>query len=116
MRKLKNKIENLLARWETDSINERELLFEAEELFGQHYEAKELPKTNYESILIEILSHLEVLHHQLIIKDDIPAFRKFLNVTEDKELQAWKEWEKYWESINFDDRKMLLRSNEFYST
>ena len=93
MKNLRNSIIDLLDRWENNSINEEKVLIEAEVLFDNHYKEQDYPKNDYRSIIIEVLSQLEIIHHQWILKEDISQIRKFLNTTTDNELKAWRDWQ-----------------------
>lgn len=114
--KIKKEINNLLSNWEEGELDEYGLLDESEKLFKRTFKGIEFSKSDYRSIVTEVLSHLEILNHQLIIKEDIPTIRKFLNTNKGNEIEAWKVWEKYWNEIDFDNRKEQLLENEFYST
>jgi len=115
MENISETILNLLDQWEAGTINELEVLNESEKLYLQHYQGNEIPKSDYKSIPIEVLSHLEILHHQWIIKDDIPIIRTFLNTSDGNELEAWKNWEKYWNAIDLDNRKEQIKNIELYT-
>jgi len=115
MNNLKDKIYSLLNRWRTDSISKEQVLIEAEDLFGKYYKGVDFPMSDYKSILIEILSQLEIINHQWIIKDDIPAILEFMKTSKGNELQAWEKWEEYWNKIDFEKREKLLGNCEFYT-
>ncbi len=108
-------IKDLLEQWELGKIDEKHVHSQAETLWGQedwpNY-SKEDPK----SIAIEVLSQLDILNVQLIMKEDIPILIEFLNTEPGKELEAWKKWEKYWNNIDFEKRKMLVKDNPYYIT
>jgi hypothetical protein len=116
MKKLREAIGDLMNQWEVGAIDEHTVLVEAEKLFEQYYQGIDYPKSDFRSILVEILSQLEILHHQWIIKEDISVIKAFLNTTRGNELQAWDNWIEYWESIDFEQRKNRLKGNEFYTT
>ena len=114
MNNLRNTIIDLLDRCENNIINEEIVLIEAEVLFGKHYLDIDYPKNDYRSIIIEVLSQLEIIHHQWILKDDISQIRKFLNTSTGNELNAWKDWENYWQNIDFKKRDILIKTSTFY--
>ena len=58
---------------------------------------------------------LEVLNHQLIIEQDIPAILTFLATPFGEENQAWQAWETYWTRIDFEARRNELAGHGYYS-
>lgn len=73
-------------------------------------------KQEYISILEEIVGQLGILHHQYMMKKDVPAFLKFLDAEPGTYEQAWQEWEEYWENIDSEARRKELEKNPFYLT
>ena len=109
-------IQTLLERWQSGVIDEREVHEEAEMLWDEHEEWPTFPEHHPESIAIEVLSHLEILNHQLITREDIPAMLTFLDTPPGKELQGWKAWRRYWEGLDLRSRQKALKDNPYYST
>ena len=62
----RNSIQTLLERWQSGLIDERHVHEEAERLCEQYEEWPTLSEHHPESIALEVLSHLEILNHQLI--------------------------------------------------
>ncbi len=106
---------DLLARWRLDQLTEVELHEEIESIWERD-DWSQYPHEDSRSILVEVLSQLEVLNHQLIIKEDIPAIVDFLSTPKGKELEAWKNWMAYWDNVDYERRKQLLKHNPYYST
>ena len=109
-------IQILLERWGSGTIDEREVHEEAERLCDQYEEWPTLPERHPESIAMEVLSHLEILNHQLITREDIPAMLAFLDTPLGKERQGWKTWRRYWDRLNLRSRRKVLKHNLYYST
>ncbi len=109
-------LRRLLARWQSGELNERTVHQEAEVLWEANDSWPECEDTDPRSIGIEALSHLDILNHQLITREDIPAFLHFLEAPEGHESDAWREWRKYWETVDFDARKCELADNAYYIT
>ena len=74
-----------------------------------------LPETDPRSIPFEVVSHLDILNHQLIVPSDIPAIVEFLDAPEGREIDAWARWREYWDSIDFEARKLELVADPYYS-
>ena len=96
-------------------IDEREVHEEAERLCDHYEEWPMFPEHHPESIAIEVLSHLEILNHQLITREDIPAMLTFLDTPLGKELRGWKTWRRYWDGLNLHSRQNVLKNNPYYS-
>lgn len=107
-------IRRLLESWRTGEIDTRRVHEEAEELFDQ-LEERKYPRDHPQSILVEILSQLEILNHQLITSDDIPAMLAFLDARPGEELEAWERWQRYWDELDLDRRIAALRDDPYYS-
>lgn len=106
---------DLLERWKLGQLTEIELHEEIES-FWERGNWPQFPREDPRSILVEVLSQLDILNHQLIAKDDIPAIIEFLHTPKGKELEAWKSWKEYWASVDYERRKQLLKHNPYYST
>jgi len=76
----------------------------------------EYPREDPRSLEVEALAQLEILNHQLIVRDDIPAFVRFLSTPSGEEDLAWKEWEHYWESVDYAARREQLANDDYYVT
>jgi hypothetical protein len=103
-------------KWARGELDERSVHEEAEALYEQLEPLPEYPPEDARSIPIEVLSHLEILNHQLIVREDIPAILDFLETHPGKELEAWSQWEAYWNTLDYDERMERLRDNPYYSS
>ena len=106
-------LRDLLRKWAQGRLSERQVHDEAEKLWNSEVWAY-VSEADDRSIAIEVLSQLDAMNHQLVIKDDIPAMGDFLNTPLGSSLQGWKSWKKYWASLNFDSRRRELAENKFY--
>ena len=104
---------NLLDKWAKNEITEIDILEETEVLLEQTTWI-EFKENNPQSIIFDVLSNLEALCTQLIIKEDIPAIIAFLNTPKGKEKKGWKDWKEYWDKIDFKNRQEFLRNHPFY--
>jgi hypothetical protein len=95
-------------------LTERDVHEEAERLVEQHG-LPELPDESPESIPVEVLGQLELLNHQLITTDDIPALTRFLQTAPGKEAEGWATWHEYWNALNLEDRRRSLRGHSYYA-
>ncbi len=80
------------------------------------FENKIYPVGDTTSIVLEIISNLEILNHQLITADDIPAMLDFLDTPAGKEQEGWTKWKIYMGSIDWNQRKLELKGNCYYCT
>ncbi len=70
----------------------------------------EYPRSDVRSIGFEVVKKL-LFNFSTIEKlttDDIPAILEFLDTPPDKALEAWDKWEKYWESLDYPERRRKL--------
>ena len=77
----RNHLLDILDKWEVGNLSEVEVHEIAEKLFEQK-NWPDCDEGNFRSILVEVLSHLEILNHQLITQEDIPAIVQFLKTPE----------------------------------
>jgi hypothetical protein len=111
----RGKLRALLERWQRGEIDERIVHDEAEAMLEQA-DWPVYQEADPRSIVVEVLSHLEILDHQLITREDIPTMIAFLDVATGQEPLGWDAWRRYWNAIDFDVRRQALRNNAFYST
>ena len=104
---VREKVINLLESWQKEDFEAERVLQEAEKIF-ETLEITEFDKSDENSIPLECLSQLEILNHQWITQDDIPAFLKFLKTPKGAELKGWEKWETYWKNLDFEKRKKQL--------
>jgi len=111
---LKDLVLEILEDWKSGKINEIIAQEKAEKLYEEFMHYENLSYNNPEAIAYEVLCQLEILNHQLIIKEDIPFIVDFLNTKQGEEKKAWESWQNYWDEIDVDDRLDKLRDNSFY--
>lgn len=106
----------LLEQWQTEAIDEREVHEQAEALLEQLEEYPTYPEHDPKSIPMEVLLYLDVLNHQLITPEDIPAMHAFLHTPLGNESQGWAVWRSYWDNLNLECRRQALEINPYYFT
>lgn len=112
----RGELRTLLERWRAGTVNEREVHNQAETLMDKLGELPHYPESDPRSIAAEVLLQLEILNHQLITKDDIPAIEAFLDTTLGQEPQGWAQWRSYWKQLDLESRRQELKSNPYYCT
>ena len=110
----KTAVKNILTRWAVGRYDEEQVRSEIEMIEINNRTKEKHSKKEYISILEEIVGQLGILHHQYMMKSDVPVFLKFLNVEPGTYEQAWQEWEDYWENIDEEARRKELAKNPFY--
>jgi hypothetical protein len=112
----REELRSLLDRWQRGLIDERAVHETAEDLFAKYGEEPPLyPRDDHRSIVLEVVSQLEVLNHQLITPVDVPAFFEFLATPLGGELAAWEKWTRYWDRVDYKRRAKDLASNPYYA-
>lgn len=106
---------DLLDKWEEGILSEVEVHEQAEKLWEQN-DWPDYDEGDSRSIGIEVLSQLEILNHQLITKEDIPAILHFLETPEGRERDGWDAWRRYWNNLDFTARKERLKNLPYYCT
>lgn len=104
---------DLMDLWKKGDLDETQLHERAEALWEQ----KDWPlyaEDDPHSIAIEVLSQLDILNHQLITREDIPAIVDFLSTPEGQEKAGWDAWKRYWDDMNLEKRKNELKNNSYY--
>lgn len=115
----KKPLKNILVKWLCGKINEAEVLDRAgiiESRYNSRNKKTNYKKSQVESIFEEVLYKLDGVHYQLIIKEDIPIIIKFLETKPNDTSEAWKIWNDYWRSIDYEKRKKELINSNFYIT
>jgi hypothetical protein len=84
--------------------------------FGSATTGQSTSDTDDQSIAIEVLAQLEILNHQLITREDIPALLDFLDTPPRQAARGWKQWRQYWDGIDFAQRRRELATNPYYIT
>src|SRR5450759_3728298 len=102
---------DLLRRWQSGEnshwtvVNEAEAAEEA--LFGNLEAVPASPRTDPNSVGLAVLELLADAHVQRVLPEDIPAILKFLAVETGQELEAWQDFDAYWDSVDFAAREEL---------
>lgn len=109
-------LRQLLHRWQTGELTEREVHETAEAMLEQLPPLPVYPASSPQSIPMEVLYDLDILNHQLITAADIPALLAFLDTPPGHEPEGWRKLQVYWEGINFDQRRQALADNPYYAT
>jgi len=111
---LTKEIELLLLAWETGKVDEKHVHLAAEAMLDD-LGWPEYDPSDPRAIPIELLEHLELLNHQWIISEDIPALLAFLRTAPGGEADAWESWREYWKTINYSQRAETLKDRPYYS-
>jgi hypothetical protein len=101
-------LRDILLRWRSGELTASDVHEAAEQLYESCSTGLEYQPRGPRSIGAEILSQLSILNHQLITRDDIPAMLRFLDVNLGSELDAWSEWTRYIDGIDYQDRENEL--------
>ena len=104
----------LLQRWAANEITAVDVHERAEAL----WESQTWPPYSHDddrSIAVEVLSQLDIIDHQLITVDDVPAIVRFLDTPPGRALEGWVQWVKYWEGVDMKRRMLDLAANPFYA-
>lgn len=104
----------LVVDWQRGEVSAREV-HEQAELSLESFDWQDLPRSDPLSVAYEVLSQLDMLNHQLIVPDDIPAIMAFLESSPDAAAAAWEQWERYWATIDFEERRKNLRGDDTYA-
>lgn len=108
-------LRQLINDWAIGSLTVEEVHEQAEE-YSEEYDLPELDEGDPNSIPVEVLSQLEILNHQLITPQDVPAIQRFLDAPIGFEREAWNAWRSYWDQIDYEARKSELKEVEYYIT
>lgn len=106
---------DLLDKWEAGILSEAEVHENAEKLWEEN-DWPDYKEGDSRSIAIEVLSQLEILNHQLITKEDIPAIVHFLKTPGGQERDGWDAWRRYWNNLDLATRKERLKNHSYYCT
>lgn len=107
-------LRGLLGRWRAGEVDERFVHEEAERLWDANDQWPQYEESDPRSIALEVLSQLEVLNHQLITPEDIPAILDFLETPPGEEEAAWEKWRAHWKSVDYQERRAALASTPYY--
>jgi hypothetical protein len=106
----------LLEQWQKGALDERAIHEQVESKIDELGELPSYPEDDPRSIPVEVLLHLDILNHQLITPEDIPAMEAFLRTSLGDEAQGWAVWRNYWNNLDLEKRKRELESNQYYCT
>lgn len=115
MQALTKQLRDLLRAWQRGELTAREVHESAEAILRQ-VGRPIVPEEDSHSIPLEVVSQLDILNHQWIVRDDIPAILDFLNTEPGDEILAWSRWRSYWAGIDYEARKRMLREDPYYCT
>lgn len=105
----------LLRSWSDGKLDEIEVHQEAERILSR-VGRPGLPRSDARSIPLEVVSHLDVLNHQLIVPADVPCILEFLATSPGQELEGWTRWLAYWASVDYECRRRELHDRPYYCT
>ncbi|GAB4199044.1 MAG: hypothetical protein Tsb002_34290 [Wenzhouxiangellaceae bacterium] len=113
--KIAEKLTTILDAWECGAQNVQYVHEESEALLAL-IDWQKYPRDSEDSVILEVVAQLDILNQQLIIHSDIPAIKQFLNEGRLNPLLAWSNWEKYWNNVDYEKRKAMLRNHTYYCT
>ena len=108
-------LRRLVLRWAAGELTEHEVHATAEQL----WEADQWPDygdADDRSIAIEVLAQLDILNHQFITTQDVPALVAFLDTAPGQAADGWIQWRQYWARMDWDQRRRQLSGNPYYIT
>lgn len=103
-------LRSLLLSWQRAEINVIDVHVKAEGIWDRCADWPELPKFHPNSITVEVLALLSGAIVQRLTPQDIPAILRFLNTPEGEELDGWREFEDYWDGVDFDVRDERMKA------
>ena len=110
---LRESLLTVLDKWEQGELDARQVHEAAERLSASNPPTSEGAKE--QAIEFEVLSQLEILNHQLITPADIPAIRAFLASPNTAQQEAWGEWKRYWDHLDYEQRRKDTEHNTYYT-
>lgn len=106
----------ILHLWETNEANEKDVFSFAEHLYYLDEPGwPDYPRDDNRSILFAALESLEMMYSQPTLKNDIPALKKFLIMGQSSPVDAWQFIDKYWDSINWEERVIEFHNTRYES-
>jgi hypothetical protein len=106
-------LRSLVLRWLSGELSERDVHEEAE----HRWESRSWPVCDEQddgSVAVEVLAQLEILNHQWITTEDVPAILAFLDTPSGQAGDGWRRWRAYWDSIDWDERRRGLAGRTYY--
>src|SRR5574341_254962 len=105
-------LRTLLLRWRAGELTTENVHREAELI----WESREWPhydENDDRSIPLEVVSQLDIMNHQAITVDDIPAMLEFLSTSPGQARHGWRRWRAYWQKIDMEQRLRDLAHDPF---
>lgn len=115
----RDQIRVLLQQWQRRQVTPLDVLVEAERIWESdplYNNYIPFPRTDSRSVYYSVLLMLEVLHVQLLMREDIPMILAFLDTPAGGEEKAWQLWDAYWDSVDYDDRSKTLQGSDYYTS
>jgi len=109
-------VDALLTRWELGELDEAQVHAEAERLWCSCDEWPDFESWDPQSSAVEALALLDGMNHELVVKSDVPAFKRLLAARGHEVPVARAEWERYWDTIDWGERRRALLGHPFYLT
>ncbi|MEM6455756.1 MAG: hypothetical protein AAF772_11725 [Acidobacteriota bacterium] len=112
---MRTPIDELLNRWEQGEIDAEAVWYAAEDLWDTvDLLYIDFPDDHPDSPILEVLHDLSILNHQLIVREDIPALKKFLHAKPGSTVAAWQAYRAYLDSIDYQKRRDDLCDDDVY--
>jgi hypothetical protein len=103
---MKEELRNVLHKWQAGDLEPQEVLEWAED----HYDLEAIK----DEIVIEVLTCLDSLHHNLVTVEDVPVFLKMLDIPPERKEDALKILNGHDESVDWEARKAKYKDHPFY--
>lgn len=104
LNELRQDLLTLLTDWIEGRVSEMDVLEIAEDL-ASIWGWKEFSRSDSRSSVMEVLSQLEIMHHQPILAKDAPVLIDFMLTAIENPEKSWRNWDQYWDSIDHEQRK-----------
>jgi hypothetical protein len=99
---------DVLTQWENGLISDEQVYNFAEQIFYLKLKERTWPEYSEdrrESIMHEVLSLLDRMYAEPILRSDIPALRHFLLLAENSPQAAWKAINEWTDNMDWKSRK-----------
>ena len=109
----REQLKDLLTKWRNDELTEDRLHDWAENMYlNDGVDYSDWEEDN--SVTNEVLAALDQMDMNLMTKDDIEPYMKFLDTPLGQFNQGYRELDDYLKSIAYSERKRTLARNPFY--
>jgi hypothetical protein len=109
---LRSDLQALLNRWSSGALDEEGVRDEAEwicEVVPRDYLGDDpTPEA-------QVCEQLELMHLQLLTRDDIPEMQLLLGAADGSEGEARDRWNAYWDDVDYRARAAALLDSAFYA-